>query len=46
MVEELKVIKDKDVWEETNLPKGKKAIGVKWVFKEKLNRDGQNMART
>lgn len=41
MEEELKVIKDKDVWEETNLPKGKKAIGVKWVFKKKLNRDSQ-----
>ncbi|KAE8542525.1 hypothetical protein D1P53_001305 [Cryptococcus gattii VGV] len=41
MDEELKVIKDKDVWEETNLPKGKKAIGVKWVFKKKLNGDGQ-----
>lgn len=41
MDEELKVIKDKDVWEETNLPKGKKAVGVKWVFKKKLNRDSQ-----
>lgn len=29
------------MWEETNLLKGKKAIGVKWVFKKKLNGDGQ-----
>lgn len=32
--EESKMIKDEDVREKTNLPKGKKAIGVKWVFKK------------
>lgn len=34
MNEESKMIKDEDVWEKTNLPKGKKAIGVKWAFKK------------
>lgn len=34
MEEESKVIKDEDVWEKTNLPERKKAIGVKWVFKK------------
>lgn len=34
MNEESKMIKDEDVREKTNLPKGKKAIDVKWVFKK------------
>lgn len=28
-------------WELTTLPDGMKAIGVKWVFKTKLNENGE-----
>ena len=30
-----------DVWELTELPKGRKAVGSKWVFKAKTDVDGQ-----
>ena len=42
MDQELKSIEKNEVWElESTLPKGKKVIGTKWVFKSKLNADGE-----
>ena len=35
MKDELKFMKDNDVWDLVKLPKGKKPIGYKWVFKTK-----------
>ena len=37
---EIKSIERNQTWELTVLPKGVKTIGVKWVFKTKLNEDG------
>lgn len=41
MDEEMKSIKKNDTWELTTLPKGEKAIGVKWVYKVKKNDQGK-----
>ncbi|GJR20012.1 retrovirus-related pol polyprotein from transposon TNT 1-94 [Tanacetum coccineum] len=38
MDEEIKSIEKNDTWELTTLPKGQKAIGVKWVYKAKKKR--------
>ena len=38
---EIEVIELNETWELTNLPKGTKKIGVKWVFKTKLNENGE-----
>ncbi|GJW86332.1 retrovirus-related pol polyprotein from transposon TNT 1-94 [Tanacetum coccineum] len=38
MEEEIKSIEKNDTWELTTLPKGQKAIGVKWVYKAKEKR--------
>ncbi|GJY75754.1 retrovirus-related pol polyprotein from transposon TNT 1-94 [Tanacetum coccineum] len=35
MEEEIKSIEKHDTWELTTLPKGQKAIGVKWIYKAK-----------
>ena len=35
MIDELKSIKDNDVWDLVGFLKGKKLIGCKWVFKTK-----------
>jgi hypothetical protein len=35
MAEELKAIEDNNTWTLTKLPQGRKAIGLKWVFKVK-----------
>ena len=35
MMDELESIKKNDVWELTALPNGRKAIGCKWVLKER-----------
>ena len=40
MKEELNFMKDKDVWDLAELPKGKKLIGCKWVFKTKRDSKG------
>ncbi|KAE9618243.1 putative RNA-directed DNA polymerase [Lupinus albus] len=40
MEDELKSIEKNDTWEMVNLPKDKKPIAVKWVFKVKHNPDG------
>ena len=34
--DEIKAIKNNDSWELTTLPRGHKAIGVKWVYKVKM----------
>jgi hypothetical protein len=41
MEEELNQIKKNETWELVPRPKEKKVIGTKWVFKNKLNEDGQ-----
>jgi hypothetical protein len=38
---EIEVIETNGTWEPTDLPKGMKKIGVKWVFKTKLNENGE-----
>ncbi|KAA0050234.1 putative copia-type polyprotein [Cucumis melo var. makuwa] len=41
MDEEIKAIKKNDTWKLSTLPNGKKAVGVKWVFKIKRNEKGE-----
>ena len=40
MKDELKSMKDNNAWYLVELPKGKKPIGYKWVFKTKRNSKG------
>ncbi|KAK9111245.1 hypothetical protein Scep_018764 [Stephania cephalantha] len=40
MEEEMKAIEKNETWEITDLPEGKNAIGLKWVFKTKFAADG------
>ena len=40
MKEELKMIEKNQMWELVDKPQHKKAIGVKWIFRTKLNFDG------
>lgn len=40
MEEELRMIEKNKTWVLVNKPAGKKILGVKWVFKLKLNADG------
>ncbi|KAK9118982.1 hypothetical protein Scep_017075 [Stephania cephalantha] len=40
MEEEMKAIEKNETWEITDLPEGKNAIGLKWVFKTKFASDG------
>ena len=35
MEKELNSLEDNDVWDRVDLPKDRKAIGSKWVFKHK-----------
>ncbi|BBG96685.1 hypothetical protein Prudu_005555 [Prunus dulcis] len=37
---EMRAIQKNETWELTTLPAGAKRIGVKWVFKTKLNEKG------
>jgi len=37
---EIKALKSNETWDFANLPKGKKPIGCKWIFKIKDNSDG------
>jgi hypothetical protein len=41
MEEELDQIEKNDTWELVPRPKNKNVIGTKWVFRNKLNEDGQ-----
>lgn len=38
---EIKAIKKNETWELTTLPVGAKRIWVKWIFKTKLNENGE-----
>ena len=38
---EIKAIEKNETWELTTLPAGAKRIGVKWIFKTKLNENGE-----
>lgn len=40
MISEIESIERNQTWELTMLPKGITPIGVKWVYKTKLNEDG------
>jgi hypothetical protein len=40
MDNEIESIEANDTWELTTLPKGVKAVGVKWIFKTKFNEKG------
>lgn len=40
MDDEIKSIEKNDTWELCDLPERLKTIGVKWVFKTKLNKNG------
>lgn len=40
MNKELDALEKNETWELTFLPKGKKAIGSKWVYKTKFKPDG------
>ena len=40
MKDEIKSIEENQTWELTELPPHKKSIGVKWVYKTKMNPDG------
>lgn len=41
MRSEIDSIERNQTWKLTTLPEGFKAIGVKWVYKTKLNEDGE-----
>ena len=41
MEEELSQIEKNETWESVPRPKDKNVIGTKWVFRNKLNEDGQ-----
>lgn len=41
MVDEIKSIEDNDTWSLVRLPKVKKVIDVKWVYKVKMNPKGE-----
>jgi len=38
---EIKVIKKNETWKLTTLPNGARNIGVKWIFKTKMNENGK-----
>ena len=40
MNSELRALESNNTWSITNLPKGKKPIGCKWLYKTKFNSDG------
>ena len=41
MNNEIDAIENNNTWELTNLPAGAKTIGLKWIFKTKLNENGE-----
>jgi hypothetical protein len=41
MNKEIEAIKSNKTWVLTTLPEGVKSIGVKWIFKTKLNENGE-----
>lgn len=41
MKDEIKALEDNETWEIMTLPKGKKAIGCKWIYKIKYKANGE-----
>jgi len=41
MDEEIMSIERNNSWELTKLPEGQKSVGVKWIYKTKLKKDGR-----
>jgi hypothetical protein len=41
MDSEIHAIKRNNTWELTELPRGAKVIGVKWIYKTKVNENGE-----
>lgn len=41
MDKEIKFIEKNQTWELTTLPKGHKAVDLKWIFKLKINQNGE-----
>ena len=41
MEQETKSLQENDVWELVELPKGRKPVGSKWIFRVKTDADGQ-----
>ncbi|KAL4295185.1 hypothetical protein GQ457_12G009340 [Hibiscus cannabinus] len=41
MNDEIAAIEQNDTWELTDLPRGQKPIGVKWIYKTKLKENGE-----
>jgi len=41
MQEEVDQYQKNDVWKLVKLPKGNKVVGAKWVFRNKLNENGE-----
>jgi Reverse transcriptase (RNA-dependent DNA polymerase) len=41
MDDEIHAIEKNDTWKLTSLPRGHKAISVKWVYKKKMNPQGE-----
>ena len=41
MNEELDQIEKNQTWELVPIPRGKNVVGTKWIFKNKLNEDGE-----
>ena len=41
MVEEIEALEKNEVWDLVELPDGRKPVGSKWVFKEKLDATGK-----
>ena len=40
VMEEMKALKNNETWEVSDLPKGKKTVGCKWIFTTKFKPDG------
>ena len=40
MKDQLRMIEKNDTWELVDIPQHRKVIGVKWVYRTKLNTDG------
>ncbi|XP_040948287.1 uncharacterized protein [Gossypium hirsutum] len=41
VMEEMKALKNNETWEVSDLPKGKKTVGCKWIFTTKFKPDGR-----